>query len=299
MFERAADRWQIALLLAVLLLGVWAWGQLPPGAQVAIHFNAQGVADGWGSSAMGLLGMPCLAAVTWGLRGLLDKAQPGADAADRERVAQALDQIFLAVTGLFAMVQLIVVAVALSEWRPVAAHFLIPLALFLLVIGRTTLRLVDPREPQLAPSSRALHTLRWAGPVSMVLVFGVVAYQALELGQLPPNLMLVGVGLLLVVTGNVMGKLRPNARVGIRTRWTLANARVWDQTHRFGGKAQVAAGVVLMGLAFAPLPLVWHGPTVVLVVLVASGAAALKSYLLWRALPPASRELQSNKLQGR
>jgi uncharacterized membrane protein len=117
-------------------------------------------------------------------------------------------------------------------------------------------------------------------------VFGVIAYQALELGQLPPNLLLVGTGLLLVMTGNVMGKLRPNALVGIRTRWTLSNARVWDQTHRFGGKAQVAAGVVLVGLALTPLPPVWQGPAVVLVVLAASGATALKSYWLWRNLPP-------------
>ena len=68
------------------------------------------------------------------------------------------------------------------------------------------------------------------------------------------------------------------------------HARVWDQTHRFGGKAQVLAGALLQGLAFAPWPPAWQGPTVAVVVLVASGAAVLKSYLLWRALTPASRE---------
>lgn len=289
MLERNADRWQAGLLLAALLLGLWAWGQLPPGAQVAVHFNLQGVPDGWGSPAMGFLVMPGVAAAMWGLRGVLDKAQPRTDAADRERVGRALDQIFLALTGLFVMVQGIIVAVALSDWRPVAAHFLLPLAGVLLAVGSASLRLADPRDPQLAPSSRAVHTLRWAGPVSMVVVFGVMAYAALDGGALPPNLVLAGAGLLLMVTGNVLGKLRPNDRLGIRTRWTLAHARVWDQTHRFSGKAQVAAGFVLLGLAFTPLPPVWHAPVVALVALTASGASVLRSWLLWRALPPASR----------
>ena len=192
--------------------------------------------------------------------------------------------------AVLATVQGIIVAVALSDWRPVAAHFLLPLAGVLLAVGSASLRLADPRDPQLAPSSRAVHTLRWAGPVSMVVVFGVMAYAALDGGALPPNLVLAGAGLLLMVTGNVLGKLRPNDRLGIRTRWTLAHARVWDQTHRFSGKAQAAAGFVLLGLAFTPLPPVWHAPVVALVALTASGASVLRSWLLWRALPPASRE---------
>lgn len=105
-----------------------------------------------------------------------------------------------------------------------------------------------------------------------------------------PQTMLAGTGLCLLLVGNVMGKLRPNARVGIRTPWTLANTRVWEQTHRFGGKAFVLAGLVLMGLAATPLPLRWHAPIVVVTTLGISAAVVLKSYQLWRRWrdPPAS-----------
>lgn len=290
MFDRAADRWFFALTLTALLLGLWAWGQLPTGAQVPIHFNLHGVPDGWGSPAAAFLIMPGVAAAVWGLRRLLDASGPTASAADRERVARALDQIFLATAGLMTAVQLIIAAVAISDWRPAAAHFLLPLALVLFVAGRASFRLADPRDPQGASSSGALSTLRWATPAFSVLVFAFVGYQALGVGLLPPNLPLVGVGMLLVVTGNVMGKLRPHSLVGIRTRWTLAHDRVWDHTQRFGGKAQVAAGLVLIGLALAPLPPAWHGPAVLVVVLASSGAAALKSYWAWRKLPPESPE---------
>ena len=59
-----------------------------------------------------------------------------------------------------------------------------------------------------------------------------------------------GVGLLLVVLGNFMGKVTRNFFVGIRTPWTLASEEVWLRTHRFGGRLFVLAGLVLLVSAF-------------------------------------------------
>jgi len=55
-----------------------------------------------------------------------------------------------------------------------------------------------------------------------------------------------GICLLFTLLGNLMGKVRRNFFVGIRTPWTLANERVWNATHRFGAKTMVVAG--LLGL---------------------------------------------------
>lgn len=299
MFDRAADRWQLGLLLVGLLLGMWAWGQLPSDARVPIHFDMQGVADGWGSPALACFFLPGLAAALWGLNRMLGKAIPGASEVERARQARALDPIFLAVTVLMLAAQTLIVVVALSSWRPAAVHFLPVLALFLLVVGSAVFRWLNPRDPALAASSRAVATIRWAVLGLLVVLLALIASESLGGGPSALHPVPLMVGTLLIVTGNVMGKLRPNARVGIRTPWTLANARVWDQTHRFGGKAQVLAGALLLGLAFAPWPPAWQGPTVAVVVLVASGAAVLKSYLLWRALPPASRGGRTAKPYGR
>lgn len=38
-----------------------------------------------------------------------------------------------------------------------------------------------------------------------------------------------------MVSGNFMGKLRPNYYFGIRTPWALNNEEVWNRTHRFTG----------------------------------------------------------------
>jgi immunity protein, SdpI family len=61
----------------------------------------------------------------------------------------------------------------------------------------------------------------------------------------------LSVGVLLLALGNVLGKARHNAVFGVRTPWTLADARVWDKTHRFVGRAWVASGLLLAALAFA------------------------------------------------
>lgn len=72
------------------------------------------------------------------------------------------------------------------------------------------------------------------------------------------EIVLVSIGVLLVILGNYMGKVRRNFFLGIRTPWTLASEEVWLRTHRLGGKLFVAAGVVsvILGLTgFGPMAL--------------------------------------------
>ncbi|MGC2765816.1 MAG: SdpI family protein [Candidatus Acidiferrum sp.] len=52
-----------------------------------------------------------------------------------------------------------------------------------------------------------------------------------------------GVCLLFALLGNLMGKVRRNFFVGVRTPWTLANERVWNATHRFAAKTMVVGGL--------------------------------------------------------
>mgnify|MGYP000052596555 CR=1 FL=1 len=56
------------------------------------------------------------------------------------------------------------------------------------------------------------------------------------------------------VVGGLMGKIRPNWFVGIRTPWTLTSKVAWVRTHRLGGWLFVAQGLlfVLSGLALLP-----------------------------------------------
>jgi uncharacterized membrane protein len=90
----------------------------------------------------------------------------------------------------------------------------------------------------------------------MLLVFCMMAYvdavmlwadcgRAIDIGRV----ISCGVCFFYILIGNVMGKLRRNFYVGVRTPWTLASERVWNATHRFAAKTFVAGGLV--GLVFS------------------------------------------------
>ena len=56
----------------------------------------------------------------------------------------------------------------------------------------------------------------------------------------------VGMGLLFVIVGNYLPKVKPNRTIGIRVVWTLQDEENWNATHRFSGKIWVAAGLLSM-----------------------------------------------------
>ncbi len=63
-----------------------------------------------------------------------------------------------------------------------------------------------------------------------------------------------GVCVLFILLGQVLGKVRRNFWIGVRTPWTLANERVWDATHQFAAKTFVlgGAGGLLLTLLRSP-----------------------------------------------
>ena len=56
---------------------------------------------------------------------------------------------------------------------------------------------------------------------------------------------------MIALLGNVMGKVRRNFYVAIRTPWTLADERVWNTTQRLAAKTLVLGGVAGLILVLA------------------------------------------------
>lgn len=171
-----------------------------------------------------------------------------------------------------------------SRW----ALFALPmLALVLWGLFALLPRLERERE-NLMRSQPALDVIALATLALLAALQVLTVATSLGTLQLPPNSYLVALGLLFVAMGNVMGKLRPNHSVGIRTRWTLAHDRVWDQTHRFGGKVFVVAGAALALLPALPFARGHEGVLILVITLAAGALPVVKSYRLWRELPPGS-----------
>jgi uncharacterized membrane protein len=85
--------------------------------------------------------------------------------------------------------------------------------------------------------------------VSMLAYFtGVTLWGGLGHAANVDRAIIGGVCLLFALLGNVMGKVRRNFFIGVRTPWALANERVWNATHRLAAKTFVAGGGIGLAL---------------------------------------------------
>lgn len=84
---------------------------------------------------------------------------------------------------------------------------------------------------------------------------GLIMAGTLDHGFDTGRWLLAATALFLALLGNVMGKVRRNFWIGVRTPWTLANDRVWYATHRLAAKLMVGFSVLAMVAALADLRL--------------------------------------------
>ena len=92
--------------------------------------------------------------------------------------------------------------------------------------------------------------------------------------------MLPAMGLLFIFLGALISKAKRNFFIGIRTPWTLSSDRVWDETHRLGGKLFIGAGVLALVGIFFPNDAIWF---IMVPVLGASLISVVYSYILYQA----------------
>lgn len=165
---------------------------------------------------------------------------------------------------------------------PLLAAMLSPALGTLLVALTPLLPRIDPRGERYRAFAGTYERFMSAIVLFLTLVHLITLGYALGLPVPVGAAITSGAGLLLATIGNELGRVQPNYFVGIRTPWTLADPVVWRRTHRVGGRAFVALGVVV---ALAPL---LPPPAVAIVIVTAVlGVVVLLfaySYLLWRRL---------------
>ena len=104
--------------------------------------------------------------------------------------------------------------------------------------------------PWLSPKQFEVDTFQPTYLYIMIVLLGLLAYlHAVMLGAALSAVLNVGraimggLCLLFALLGNVLGKVRRNFYVGVRTPWTLANEHVWNATHRFAAKIFFLGGL--------------------------------------------------------
>ncbi|SMB99882.1 Uncharacterized membrane protein [Thermanaeromonas toyohensis ToBE] len=128
--------------------------------------------------------------------------------------------------------------------------FMLPFLTAGLYVLMLVLPLVDPRRENYLKFLGAYRVIRLGLVLFMAILYGLVLTSALGYYVPMDRVMPALLGLLFLLIGNYLPRVRYNYFVGIRTPWTLANEEVWRRTHRLAGIAYVLAGVISILTAF-------------------------------------------------
>jgi uncharacterized membrane protein len=165
---------------------------------------------------------------------------------------------------------------------------LLPLITLGLALLFAALPRLDPRGDNILRSFKA-YRAAWGG--LMLFMLGLHSLIIASVLGYPINLtqvVLSATGLLFMVLGNYMGKIRRNYVMGIRTPWTLENELVWDKTHRLGGRLFAASGLVTLLAALFASTAVAMG-IMLASLLITTGWSVGYSYWLWKQVASEKR----------
>jgi uncharacterized membrane protein len=121
--------------------------------------------------------------------------------------------------------------------------------------------------PALSPKPFEVDSFRTTSLYIMVLVVGLFGFMQGVLLYVVHHTMarepsvdlarafLAGMFPFFSLLGNVLGKVRKNFYIGVRTPWTLASDRVWNDTHRLAAWLMVAGGVIGFAMIVLSAPI--------------------------------------------
>ncbi|MEN2984424.1 MAG: SdpI family protein [Dictyoglomaceae bacterium] len=131
--------------------------------------------------------------------------------------------------------------------------FAIPLTVLFLYLGLLYLPYIDPKRENYPKFERVYQIIKYL----FVIVFSIIHYSVIisALGgprDLIPKITPITLGILFIILGNYMPRIKYNWFVGVRTPWTLSDEEVWKRTHRFSGYLFVIGGILMLLSAFLP-----------------------------------------------
>ena len=94
----------------------------------------------------------------------------------------------------------------------------------------------------------------WLLPVTALIGGAVLALlrSGFDAYALIVRILYLSFGLMFLVLGNILPKVRQNNTIGIKIKWTLENEQNWNATHRFSGRLWVVGGILCMACALYP-----------------------------------------------
>lgn len=119
-------------ITAMLGLSIWAWGQLPPNAQVPVHFDIKGSPDGY-MGKEGLLVIPLTTFLITMIELILPRIEPNKQ--NLRRSSKAYTAVSVASSILLCSVHIVIILSALGKTVDVSAVIYLTFGFFIIVMG--------------------------------------------------------------------------------------------------------------------------------------------------------------------
>jgi uncharacterized membrane protein len=145
------------------------------------------------------------------------------------------------------------------------------------------LPLIDPGRRNYENFGKAFAVIRLALVLFFAAMYAAMVRAAFGHALNMSTIIFPATGVLFIVLGNFMSKLRPNWFVGVRTPWTLSSRLSWDKTHRLAGWLFVVMGAMFFVLAFFQNP--WTLAVIIAIDFSLLLWMVLYSYLVYRSDP--------------
>ena len=122
--------------------------------------------------------------------------------------------------------------------------FLMPLILVGLALLFVAIPRIDPLKANIEKFRKYYDGFVILFFIFMLLIHFQVILWNLGIRVSPNVIVPIGIGILFFYIGILCENAKRNWFIGIRTPWTLSSERVWEKTHKIGGKLFKIAGVI-------------------------------------------------------
>lgn len=131
------------------------------------------------------------------------------------------------------------------------AVFAIPA--FLLALHWLCMIITSFDKKNVNQNTKALGIVFWICPLMSLYSSALIYSTDLEHEIDTASLSFLIFGIMFIVIGNYLPKVKQNRTLGIKISWTLGNEENWNATHRFSGKIWVIGGIIILFLSFLPM----------------------------------------------
>jgi uncharacterized membrane protein len=135
-----------------------------------------------------------------------------------------------------------------DSWGPKEFIWIIPVGMALMNAFVQLMMFITPQKNNIPKVFKRI--VAWIIPLITMILFPVTIFYSLGINISISLVALLILGILILVLGNYMPKVRQNYVAGIRVPWTLTNEENWNKTNRLAGWLFTIGGLVIIIEAF-------------------------------------------------